>query len=219
MRAGALVVVDVRRQDAAQMALVEDHDVIQTFAANRADHALDIAVLPRGAWRRNDFSDAHSFDPVAEIRAVRRVMVSEQITRSGVPRECFGYLAQEPSSSRMLGYSRAYDVPSIVGQNDHDVEKPERCGRHDKHVNRSDALDLIAQKTAPGWEGAPRLRTIYLATVAWLTSMPSLSSSPWIRGAPQSGLEPLICRIRARLSRSTDGRPDFERHRQNRRNH
>ena len=39
MRAGALVVVDVRRQDAAQMALVEDHDVIQTFAANRADHA------------------------------------------------------------------------------------------------------------------------------------------------------------------------------------
>src|SRR5271167_907831 len=52
---------------------------------------------------------------------------------------------------------------------------------------------------------------MYLATVAWLTSMPSLSSSPWIRGAPQSGLAPLICRIRSRTSRSTDGRPDLER--------
>ena len=31
MSAGALVVVDVRRQDAEQMALVEDHDVIQTL--------------------------------------------------------------------------------------------------------------------------------------------------------------------------------------------
>ena len=47
MRAGALVVVGVRGQDAAQMALVEDHDVIQTLATNRADHALDVRVLPR----------------------------------------------------------------------------------------------------------------------------------------------------------------------------
>jgi len=46
MRAGALVVVDVRGQDAAQMAFVEDHDVIETLAADRTDHALDVGVLP-----------------------------------------------------------------------------------------------------------------------------------------------------------------------------
>jgi hypothetical protein len=28
------------------MALVEDHDVLQTLAANRTDHALDVSVLP-----------------------------------------------------------------------------------------------------------------------------------------------------------------------------
>jgi hypothetical protein len=43
---GALVVVDVRREDAAQMALVEDHDVIQSLAANRTYDALDVFVLP-----------------------------------------------------------------------------------------------------------------------------------------------------------------------------
>jgi hypothetical protein len=32
MRAGALVVVNIRRQDATQMALVEDHDVVETLA-------------------------------------------------------------------------------------------------------------------------------------------------------------------------------------------
>ena len=47
MSASALVVVDIRGQDAAQMALVEDHDVIQTLATYRTDHTLDVGVLPR----------------------------------------------------------------------------------------------------------------------------------------------------------------------------
>jgi multidrug resistance efflux pump len=58
-RAGALVIVDIRGQDAAQMALVEDHKVIQALATNRTDHALDVSVLPRGAWGRDDLSDYH----------------------------------------------------------------------------------------------------------------------------------------------------------------
>jgi hypothetical protein len=32
--------------------------------------------------------------------------------------------------------------------------------------------------------------------VVWPTSMPSLSSSPWIRGAPQNGFAMLMSRIR-----------------------
>jgi hypothetical protein len=35
----------------------------------------------------------------------------------------------------------------------------------------------------------------YLPTVASLTSMPSLSSSPWMRRAPQNGLAGLMWRI------------------------
>ena len=46
MRPGSMIVIDIRGQDAAQMALVEDQDVIQTFAANRTDYALYISVLP-----------------------------------------------------------------------------------------------------------------------------------------------------------------------------
>src|ERR1700730_16253115 len=63
MSAGTLVVVDVRGEDAAQMALVEDHDVIQTLAANRTDHALDVRVLPGRSWRRDDLCDRHRLDP------------------------------------------------------------------------------------------------------------------------------------------------------------
>src|ERR1700680_4297791 len=45
--------------------------------------------------------------------------------------------------------------------------------------------------------------------------MPSLSNSPWIRGAPHSGLAMLISRIRLRISNGTVGLPprafDFQR--------
>ena len=46
---------------------------------------------------------------------------------------------------------------------------------------------------------------MYFATVAWLTSIPSFTSSPWMRGAPHSGLCSDIVRIRARAS-GGDGR-------------
>ena len=47
MGAGALVIVYIREEDAAQMALVEDDDLIQALPPDRADHALDVSVLPR----------------------------------------------------------------------------------------------------------------------------------------------------------------------------
>ena len=49
MSTGALVIIDVRGEDAAQMAPVEDHDVIQTLAANRTYDVLDVLRSARGS--------------------------------------------------------------------------------------------------------------------------------------------------------------------------
>src|SRR6478672_8175026 len=64
-------------------------------------------------------------------------------------------------------------------------------------------------------DGGALLRAIYLATLVWPISMPSLSNSPWILGAPHNGLAMLISRISRRISNGTVGRPqrrlDFQR--------
>ena len=52
---------------------------------------------------------------------------------------------------------------------------------------------------------------MYLLTLVSPTSMPSLRSSPWMRGAPQSGLSRLIFRISLRISFDTGGRPRWPR--------
>jgi hypothetical protein len=87
------------------------------------------------------------------------------------------------------------------------IQKPERNRRHHEKIHRDDPVGMIAQKG--------RRRAMYLATLVCPTSMPSLSSSPWIRGAPHSGLARLMSRINWRISGGTFGRPlrvlDFQR--------
>ena len=57
------------------------------------------------------------------------------------------------------------------------------------------------------WDGGLLRLAMYLATEVWPTSMPSLRSSPWILGAPQSGLVRLMARISCRISSGTFGLP------------
>jgi hypothetical protein len=42
MRSGFMMILKIARQDPAQVTLVKDDNVIQAFAANRADQTLDI---------------------------------------------------------------------------------------------------------------------------------------------------------------------------------
>ena len=60
-------------------------------------------------------------------------------------------------------------------------------------------------------QGGLRCRSMYLATVGSVISIPSLSNSPCTRGAPHIGLLRLIIRIKSRTSCGTAGRPRFPR--------
>jgi Repeat of Unknown Function (DUF347) len=57
------------------------------------------------------------------------------------------------------------------------------------------------RKVRHAWLGGPRRLTMYVATVDCATLNPSLRSSPWKRGAPQSKFSILIWR----LSKITSG--------------
>ena len=59
--AGVVVVVEVLGQDAMQMAFVQNDDMIQTVAADAADGALAIWILPGRVRCGQDFFYAHAF--------------------------------------------------------------------------------------------------------------------------------------------------------------
>src|SRR5271169_3295035 len=69
----------------------------------------------------------------------------------------------------------------------------------------------FSRKVRQVCDGGLWLRTMYLLTLLSPMSMPSLSSSPWIRGAPHKGFSRHILRIRFRTSRGTVGLPRWPR--------
>jgi hypothetical protein len=80
------------------------------------------------------------------------------------------------------------------------VEQLERRRGDHEHFNRCNVWKVVAQKAPPG-RGGDR-HGIHRPTVAWLMLMPSLSSSPWMRGAPHNGLAVLMRRMKSRISGS-----------------
>src|SRR3982074_372323 len=106
-------------------------------------------------------------------------------------------------------------LPPAMTHNQQAIEQPERDCRHHEQVHRGNPISMVTKERPPSLRGRNPLRTIYLATLVWPTSMPSLRSSPWIIGAPHNGLTTLIWRISWRISTVTAGRPqrcvDFHR--------
>jgi hypothetical protein len=70
VRPAAVIVVKVRPEDAPQMGLVRDDDVIETLPSDRADHALDVRILPGTRRRGQDLRDAHARQSALEGHAV-----------------------------------------------------------------------------------------------------------------------------------------------------
>lgn len=77
MAAPAVVVIEVRSEDAAEVASVQDDDVVETLTANAADHALDVRRLPRAPRSDEHFLDLHRRYSSAKLGAVDSVSIAE----------------------------------------------------------------------------------------------------------------------------------------------
>ena len=81
VRARPLVVRDVGPKDPTKMPLIEDDDVVLTLAADRADHAFDVGILPGRARCRADGRETEGLDRPTERRVEGRVAVVEEEPR------------------------------------------------------------------------------------------------------------------------------------------
>ena len=122
---------------------------------------------------------------MAECLPVDAVAIAEEIGRGGVVRERVDEQLGGPRGSRMLGHIEVEDAPAVVGEHDEDEEDAQARGGQREEVES----DEVAE------------------TVRSATSIPSLRSSPWIRGAPRRGFAAAIFLTRAVISTLMGGRP------------
>ena len=93
---GTVVVDEVVAQQATQMGLVEDDDVIEALAAQGADEAFAIGILSRRPRRSLDFADPQGLDSAGERDPVDRIAVAQEVAWGGLPGERLHELPGRP---------------------------------------------------------------------------------------------------------------------------
>src|SRR4051812_2475588 len=101
MRSPLMVIAEICGERAAQGLLMEDDHVIQALAANRADDSFHIGALPGRTRCGQHLLDSHRLHLLDEVMAEDPVAISQQVTRSAVPRKRFPELMSGPLGRRM----------------------------------------------------------------------------------------------------------------------
>src|SRR6516164_5414758 len=114
VRPSAMIVREVRGQDAAQMPLAEHDHMVEALAAHGADEAFRKWILPGTARRRENFRDAHALDTMAERLAVDLVAIPEEIGWRRVVREGLHDLLGRPGRGGVLGDVEVDDPAAMV---------------------------------------------------------------------------------------------------------
>ena len=119
------VIVAGKLADESQVALVHDDDVVETLATECADESLGDPVGLRRGDRREHRADADACRARDEVTAVRAIAISDQEPGPGAPRRGVDELAPDPGCRRMSGDVDVRKRPTVVRDQEEDVERLE----------------------------------------------------------------------------------------------
>src|SRR5262249_41758557 len=123
--------------------------MVQTFSADRTDHAFDVSALPRRSRSAKNLVDIHDFDLLAELLPVDPITISQQIFRCGVERKGFEHLLRGPFTRRMSRDVEVDNASSIVGENDKHEQNFKPHGVDGEGVDRSQLRYVIVEERSP----------------------------------------------------------------------
>lgn len=189
------------------MPLAEHDHVIEALSANATNEPFREWVLPRTSCCGEHFVNAHSLNPASEMITVDSVTVPYQILRQVIFRECFDDLLGCPFGRGMVSHVEMQYAATFMCQHKN-TNNTFNCsvGTVKKSMETNWPTWLL-RKLFQVWDGSVRRFGIKREMVRSEIATPSFRSSPWIRGAPQSGLASAMVRTSLRISALTRGRP------------
>src|ERR1700738_3462509 len=197
------------------MRLAQDNDVVHTLTPDRSDQPFGKAILPGRGWCGRLVPDAHGAQSARDDAAIDPVAIADQVARGLIPRKCLRDLTCNPFCRRICCDVDPDEASAVESDNDEGIEQVETDSWNNDRSMAAMSGAWLRKKVRHPWLGDALRLTMYFTTLDCAISNPSLSSSPWMRGAPQSGFSTLIRRINARSSVSIRGRPpcrrDFQR--------
>lgn len=145
----AVVIIRIGAERAAQVARVQDDQMTEAFAADRAEQPLRMAVLPGRIRHGRPVSDSHRAQAATEDQAIGAVIIAHQMSRPLVPWKGLGELARQPQSGRMIGDLDMRDFAPSQREHDEGVKPAEAKRRHAEHVYRRDLAGISPEEGQP----------------------------------------------------------------------
>ena len=111
---GPVIVLEVLPQDAPEVLLRENDDVVEAVPPKGTDHALAVGILPRGTRRGEDLLDSHRTHSTNEVCAVDLVSVPEDVLRNRVVGEGVDQLLACPLRGRTISDVEVHDASALM---------------------------------------------------------------------------------------------------------
>ncbi len=183
-----MIIAKVTLKNAAQMAVVENDQVIEALTTYASNNPFGVWILPRASWSRPHFPNTHSLDSVLEVLPIDSISITNQIAGRLILRKGFDDLLCRPRRRRMFGHIKVNDSAAFVRQNNEHKQHVQPSGRYGEEVDRHEVAYVIVEEGSPrlGRRGAPFRhesgnRTFTLASAIVFTSF---RISALVRGRP-----------------------------------
>src|SRR5690349_9699984 len=149
MRAVLVVVANILREPAFQVAFVNRDDVIQEITAATPYPTLCDSILPRTLERGADRIHAQGSSRCGHFQSILGITIKDDEPRSGSKGKCFSQLLDDPRACRMLCDIAVQDAPTIVTDDEEAVERAEGDRRNTEEVHRGNRFPVITEKGKP----------------------------------------------------------------------
>ena len=135
------------------MSGIQDHKLIETFAAQRTNQPFHVGILPGRTRRDFQFLQAQSRDALRKDSSVNGISISQQKSWWSLKGKRVDQLLAGPLGGGAVGHREVQNSSTLMGHHDEALQPSEGDRRDDEEVNRHDFLDMILE------EGFPALAT------------------------------------------------------------
>src|SRR6266404_712143 len=149
MRAVFVVVANILRELAFQVAFVNCNDVIQEITPATPYPTLCDSILPRTFERGADRIHSQGSNRCRDFQSIPGITIKDDEPGSGFKWKCFSQLLDDPRACRMLGDIEVQDAPTIVTDDEKAIERAKGDRRNREQVHRGNRFPVITEKGKP----------------------------------------------------------------------
>jgi hypothetical protein len=159
-------------QDAPEVGLAEDEQVVQALLPHRAQKSLADRVRSRCSGGRGYQVDAGGLGDAGEDRPVLAVMVEDEVLGVLTERSGFTQLLGHPGVGRVSGDADVYHSTRADLDQEEGVEWPEEPVGDREEAGGPEVAAVIGQEGGPGWARAARRACPPADSARWSTWRP-----------------------------------------------